>query len=145
MICHLLTLISGLAFCSMMASILLSTKNNAEASTGGVAFFFLYMLISGRCSYSHSCVSNWLTIHLAGATINVVPWVYGPEVLPLQARTRGVAISISSRWTWNFWVVMMTPILIGRLEWKTYLIFMATNASFVPIVYFLYPETSKIS
>lgn len=37
-----------------------------------------------------------------GATINVVPWVYGPEILPLEARSRGVAISVSAHWMWNF-------------------------------------------
>ena len=40
---------------------------------------------------------------------------------------------------------MITPIIINRLQWKAYLIFMATNLVFVPIIYFLYPETSNLS
>ena len=39
---------------------------------------------------------------------------------------------------------MITPIIINRLQWKAYLIFMATNLVFVPIIYFLYPETSNL-
>ena len=79
-----------------------------------------------------------------GATVNVVPWVYGPEILPLEARSRGTAISVSAHWTWNFckqalklswapWantvlvIVMMTPILINRIHWRTYIIFTITN------------------
>lgn len=116
----------GLGVCMMMASILLSIQNNKKTSIAAVSFFFLYMLIFG-------------------GTINCVPWVYGPEILPLEARTRGVAISISSHWTWNFFVVMMMPILIQRLEWNTYLTFMSLSYAFVPIVYFFYPETSNIS
>ena len=71
---------AGLAICMMMISILLSfgAKNTSSAA---IAFFFIYMLIFG-------------------GTINVVPWVYGPEVLPLEARARGTAISISAHWTW---------------------------------------------
>ena len=109
----------------MMASILLSfgKKNTSSAA---VAFFFIYMIIFG-------------------GSINCVPWVYGPEILPLEARSRGTAISVSSHWTWNFFVVMITPVLINRLGWKTYLIFMALSFSFVPIIYFFYPETSNIS
>lgn len=80
-----------------------------------------------------------------GGSINVVPWVYGPEILPLQARSRGTAISVAAHWTWNFFVVMITPVLINRLGWKTYLIFMSLAFSFVPIIYFFYPETSNIS
>lgn len=40
---------------------------------------------------------------------------------------------------------MITPILINRLQWKAYLIFMATNLAFVPIIFFLYPETSNLA
>ncbi|KAJ9624350.1 hypothetical protein H2204_010906 [Knufia peltigerae] len=115
----------GLGICMMMASILLSfgKKNTSSAA---VAFFFVYMIIFG-------------------GSINVVPWVYGPEILPLQARSRGTAISVAAHWTWNFFVVMITPVLINRLGWKTYLIFMSLAFSFVPVIYFFYPETSNIS
>lgn len=41
--------------------------------------------------------------------------------------------------------VMITPIIINRLKWKAYLIFMALNLAFVPIIYFLYPETSNLA
>lgn len=40
---------------------------------------------------------------------------------------------------------MITPILINRIGWKTYLIFMILLALFVPFVYFCYPETSGLS
>ncbi|KAH7187923.1 general substrate transporter [Fusarium oxysporum] len=78
-----------------------------------------------------------------GMSVNCVPWVYVPEILPLEARTRGTAIGVSSDWLWNFTVVMITPVIINRLQWKAYLIFMVTNFLFVPIFYFFYPETSN--
>lgn len=118
----------------MMIAVLLSF-GRPSTSKGAIAFFFLYMLVFG-------------------GTLNVVPWVYvrvplprvvikvmtrsertdspdlkGPEILPLEARSRGTAISVSSHWTWNFFVVMITPVLINRLEWKTYLIFMCLLVS----------------
>ena len=46
---------------------------------------------------------------------------------------------------WNFFVVMITPTLITSLAWKGYLIFMALNFSFVPLVYFCYPETANLT
>ncbi|SMR46744.1 unnamed protein product [Zymoseptoria tritici ST99CH_1E4] len=80
-----------------------------------------------------------------GGTVNVVPWVYGPEILPLEARTRGTAISVSSHWLWNFFIVMISPVLINRIGFHTYIIFAILLACFIPIVYFFYPETSNIS
>jgi hypothetical protein len=90
-----------------------------------------------------------------GGTVNVVPWVYGPEILPLEARTRGTAISVSSHWMWNFFIVMIckfrgaekrnasaeadqivAPVLINRIGFHTYILFAILLACFVPIVYF---------
>jgi hypothetical protein len=40
---------------------------------------------------------------------------------------------------------MITPVIINRLQWKAYLIFMCTNFAFVPLVYFCYPETANFT
>ncbi|KAK5099963.1 hypothetical protein LTS08_005678 [Lithohypha guttulata] len=119
----------GLGVSMMMIAILLSfngtSKEHATASAA-VAFFFTYMLIFG-------------------ASVNCIPWCYVPEILPLHARAKGTAIGISSNWLWNFFVVMITPILLNRLAWKGYLVFMVTNFLFVPLVYFCYPETANLT
>jgi MFS family permease len=104
---------TGLGLSMMMISILLSLQGTSVAkptASASVAFFFTYMLIFG-------------------GTVNCVPWVYVPEILPLEARAKGTAVGVSSNWLWNFTIVMITPILINRLQWKAYLIFMATNVS----------------
>lgn len=80
-----------------------------------------------------------------GATANCIPWVYVPEILPLHVRAKGTAVGISSNWLWNFFVVMVTPTLLTNLAWKGYLIFMCLNFSFVPLVYFCYPETANLT
>ncbi|KAI0471875.1 general substrate transporter [Xylariaceae sp. FL0804] len=122
---------AGLGFCMLMVSALLSQADGGATARGtnfasaSVAFFFIYMLIYG-------------------ATVNCVPWVYVPELLPLNARTQGTAIGVSSNWLWNFTIAMITPIIINRLQWKAYFIFFSTCTIFVPIVYFLYPETSNL-
>lgn len=42
-------------------------------------------------------------------------------------------------------VVEITPIGIQSLHWKFYIIWTVFNLAFVPVVYFLYPETSQRS
>ncbi|KAL4794598.1 hypothetical protein BDV19DRAFT_379327 [Aspergillus venezuelensis] len=119
----------GLFICMLMISILLSFKGTAQEKPAGgasVAFFFLFMLIFG-------------------ASTNCVPWVYGPELLPMHVRTKGNAIGISANWLWNFFVAMIGPTLITDLEWKGYLILMCFNLSFLPMLYFFYPETANLS
>lgn len=118
----------GLGVCMMMVAALLSQvdkPNGTSYASASVSFFFLFMLIHGM-------------------SINSVPWVYVPEILPLEARTKGTAIGVSSNWLWNFTVVMITPVIINRIQWKAYLIFMITNFVFIPVVYFFYPETGNL-
>ena len=69
-----------------------------------------------------------------GMTMNCIPWVYVPEILPLHVRAKGSAVGISANWLWNFFVVMITPTLLNSLAWKGYLIFMCLNFSFIPLV-----------
>jgi hypothetical protein len=57
-------------------------------------------------------------------------------------RTKGAAIGTATNWIFNFMVVEITPIGIQNLQWKFYIIWTLFNASFVPIVYFFYPETA---
>jgi len=40
---------------------------------------------------------------------------------------------------------MVTPIMIEKISWGTYLFFAAINATFLPIIYFFYPETANRS
>lgn len=81
---------ASLGFCMMFISALLSQASNPTrghaCASASVTFFFLYMLFFGM-------------------SVNCVPWVYVPEILPLEARTKGTAIGISSNWLWNFTVV----------------------------------------
>ncbi|KAH9825545.1 Sugar transporter TC2A11 family [Teratosphaeria destructans] len=128
----------GSALCGlsmMMISVLLSFNYKPDqysagvrqaTSSASVAFFFTYMLSFG-------------------ATANCIPWVYVPEILPLHVRAKGSAVGISANWLWNFVIVMITPTIIGKLTWKAYLIFMCTNFAFVPLVYFFYPETARLT
>ncbi|KAE8367726.1 putative transcription factor TFIIIB complex subunit Brf1 [Aspergillus caelatus] len=119
----------GLFLCMMMISILLSFKGTSlekAAATASVPFFFLFMLIFG-------------------ASINCIPWVYGPEILPLHVRAKGQALGVSANWLWNFFVAMIGPTLINDLAWKGYLIFMCFNLVFVPLLYFFYPETANLT
>jgi MFS family permease len=122
---------AGLAVSMMLIAVLLSFQERGgelakATSSASVSFFFTYMLFFG-------------------ATANCIPWVYVPEILPLHVRAKGTAIGISANWIWNFFVVMITPIIIERLKWKAYLIFMATNFCFIPLVYYCYPETTRLT
>ncbi|KAH8597374.1 general substrate transporter [Bisporella sp. PMI_857] len=77
-----------------------------------------------------------------GATWLPLPWLYPAEINPLQTRAKANAVSTVSNWLWNFFIVMITPVLVGGIGWGTYLFFAVLNAIFFPLIYFFYPETA---
>ncbi|THX23280.1 hypothetical protein D6D11_10555 [Aureobasidium pullulans] len=74
-----------------------------------------------------------------------VPWLYPTEINSLPMRTKGVAVSTATNWITNFVIVEITPIGIQNLGWKFWIVWTVFNAVFLPIIYYLYPETSNRS
>ncbi|KAF8540226.1 putative sugar transporter [Trichophaea hybrida] len=99
-------------------------NNNIAAGAAGVIFVMIYI-----ATYS-------------GFVWVATPWLYPTEINELRFRNQGTALATSANWLWNFVVVKITPLGAQNLGWKFLLIFMVFNASFVPTIYFLYPETA---
>ncbi|KAK6355563.1 hypothetical protein TWF696_004663 [Orbilia brochopaga] len=97
-----------------------------NAAKGAAAGLFVYIAAFG---------ASWLPL----------PWLYPAEVNPLRTRAKANAVSTCTNWAFNFLVVLVTPIMVDRIGWGTYLFFACVNACFLPIIYFWYPETRKRS
>jgi sugar porter (SP) family MFS transporter len=109
----------------------------------------LSMLLTMAClipgdpqSAKGAAVGLFTYIAFFGATWLPLPWLYPAEINPLRTRAKANALSTTSNWIWNFFIVMITPVLIASINWGTYLFFAVLNAIFIPILYFLYPETA---
>lgn len=103
-------------------------------------------LLRGTPSAANGAAVGLFTyIAFFGATWLPLPWLYPAEINPLRTRAKANAVSTVTNWLWNFFVVMMTPIMVagtGPGGWGTYAFFAATNALFFPVLYLLYPETA---
>jgi sugar porter (SP) family MFS transporter len=72
-------------------------------------------------------------------------WMYNTEIQTLQYRTLGSGIGASCQWLFNFIMVLVVPPAFANIGWKTYIIFAVFNASFIPFIYFVVPEVSRVS
>jgi len=73
-----------------------------------------------------------------------VPWLYPPEIMPLNFRAKGVSLSTATNWAFNFLVGEITPYLQDLIAWRLYPMHgFFCVCSFV-LVYFLYPETKGV-
>ncbi|KAF2789735.1 general substrate transporter [Melanomma pulvis-pyrius CBS 109.77] len=121
----LMTCSTGLCFCFVMVTILLSLGTTGPAY-GATAFIFLFQLVMGI---------GWLP----------VPWFYPSEVSTTRMRTKMQAIASAWNWMFVFVVVKITPIAFASISWHTFIIFAILNAAFIPLVYCFYPETQGIT
>ncbi|KAI0199870.1 hexose carrier protein [Astrocystis sublimbata] len=74
-----------------------------------------------------------------------IPWLLPAEYAPLAIRTKSAALATASNWIFTFLVVEITPVSIANIKWRTYIYFAVFNALFLPLIYFFYPETRKLS
>ncbi|KAK8117870.1 sugar transporter [Apiospora kogelbergensis] len=111
---------------SMVITFSCLINKNAMAARGAAVGLFTYIASFG---------ATWLPL----------PWLYPAEINPIKTRAKANAVSTCTNWLFNFLIVMVTPIMIEKISWGTYLFFAAINATFLPIIYFFYPETANRS
>ncbi|KAJ5082308.1 sugar transporter [Penicillium argentinense] len=84
-------------------------------------------------------LSIFNTVYAIGT--NGLAFLLPVELTPLQTRGKSVAISTGFFWLCNFFVVMISPVLISRIKYGTYILWACTILCFIPMIYFLVPET----
>ncbi|EIW72337.1 hypothetical protein TREMEDRAFT_21790, partial [Tremella mesenterica DSM 1558] len=72
-----------------------------------------------------------------------IPFLLPVEVTPLQTRAKSVSIATGCFWLCNFFVVMISPVLISNIKFGTYILWCGTNFVFIPMIYLLVPETAN--
>jgi hypothetical protein len=66
--------------------------------------------------------------------------LYGPTIARSRSSSRLIVIGI-----FTFLVVEITPVSISSIGYRTYIYFAVFNFCFLPIIYFLYPETRNLT
>ncbi|KAK8171620.1 general substrate transporter [Phyllosticta citrichinensis] len=102
---------------------------------------FACLIPGGPENAKGSAVGLFTYIAFFGATWLPLPWLYPAEINPLKTRAKANAVSTITNWTFNFLIVMVTPVMLDNIKWGTYLFFAVVNACFFPVIYFFYPET----
>ncbi|KAJ5198725.1 uncharacterized protein N7498_007842, partial [Penicillium cinerascens] len=98
-------------------------KNNKGLLYAGIVMMYIYQI---------AFAFSWLS----------VPWIYPPELTPLNVRHIGAATATSAEWLTAFLVQEVTPIAVTSIGCKYYIVFTCVCLVSIPIVYLYFPETS---
>ncbi|KXT14309.1 hypothetical protein AC579_8430 [Pseudocercospora musae] len=113
-------------FAYIMVAIAVGLLSSAPQQWGAVAITFLFFYYAAF-----------------GCTWGMVPWIYQAEVNSLAMRVKGAAAATSMNWLFGFVCTQFTSVGIRNLGYKFYVMFAVFNVAFLPVVYFLYPETAN--
>ncbi|KAK5048527.1 hypothetical protein LTR84_005617 [Exophiala bonariae] len=113
---------SGLAGCIAQYS---GTTNEA-GNAAGVFFVFLYLAFQGT-----GC--------------DTTMYLYVSEIFPTEIRPIGMGFSLFGQFASTIILLQTAPIGMVAIGWKYYLVIICWCIVFLPMIYFFWPETARLS
>lgn len=124
-----LLIYGAIGMTSMMIMLAVSLSFGTENFTAGV--FAILAIFMFNIFYA---TGGWMA----------TPFLYPSEISTLRIRSKGSAISVLSKWMFNFLVVMIAPVAMHNIGWRTYVIFIVLNFVFIFVLWLFYPETKGL-
>ncbi|TLD17940.1 uncharacterized protein PgNI_02345 [Pyricularia grisea] len=121
----------GMSFCHFVIAIILA-KNidrfDSQKAAGWAA-----------------CAMVWLFVIHFGYSWGPCAWIIIAEIWPMSVRPYGVALGASSNWMNNFIVGQVTPIMLQKITYGTYLLFAILTLMGAGFIWFFVPETKRLT
>ncbi|KAI0775288.1 general substrate transporter [Trametes elegans] len=92
-----------------------------------------------------ACVFVWIFAIGFGYSWGPCSWIVIAEIWPLSIRGKGVSIAASSNWMNNFIVGQVTPTMLDKISYGTFIFFGAFSFLGGLFIWFLVPETKGLS
>lgn len=90
-------------------------------------------------------VMVWIYIASFASSWGLCAWILVAEVWPISARPYGIALGSSSEWMNNFIVGQVTPDMLSRIGYWTYVLFALLTYLSAAFIWFYVPETKRLS
>ncbi|KAI1487388.1 putative hexose transport-related protein [Biscogniauxia mediterranea] len=90
-------------------------------------------------------VMVWLFVIHFGYSWGPCSWIIIAEIWPLSSRPYGVTLGASSNWMNNFIVGQVTPDLLNKIGYGTYILFGVLTFIGAGFIWFFVPETKRLT
>ncbi|GAA5883665.1 hypothetical protein JCM16303_004754 [Sporobolomyces ruberrimus] len=145
--------IAGLAACIIGCFVFMERLGRVKLMIWGAALLCIgQILLAAGVAHADkpaggyvAAVGLYLFLTVFSGTFLPCAFVYSAEIVPLAIRTRAATLGIACQYAANVVVVMATPVGVASLGYKYYIIFAVFNALLIPICYFLFPETARLT
>ncbi|EME82082.1 uncharacterized protein MYCFIDRAFT_139011, partial [Pseudocercospora fijiensis CIRAD86] len=90
-------------------------------------------------------VAMFFVFNLGFMAMGMLTWLIPPEMCPMVMRAKANAVSVAVNYVAGLVVAQVAPIGLAHIGFKFFFLFVACDVVSIPILYFFYPETSKLS
>ncbi|KAI1347122.1 sugar transporter [Xylaria sp. FL0043] len=121
----------GMATCHIIIAVIIAKDADrwaSQAAAGWAAVAFV-----------------WIFVINFGYSWGPCAWIIVAEIWPLSSRPYGVTLGASSNWANNFIVGQVTPILLNRISYGTYILFGLLTFLGAGFIWFFVPETKRLT
>nr|KMM69061.1 hypothetical protein CPAG_05384 [Coccidioides posadasii RMSCC 3488] len=87
----------------------------------------------------------FLYLAFQGTFCDTTMYIYVSEIFPTEIRPIGMGFSLFGQFASTIILLQTAPIGFARVGWKYYLVVIIWSAFFIPVIYFFFPETARLS
>ncbi|XXH05309.1 hypothetical protein Hte_011734 [Hypoxylon texense] len=121
----------GMATCHIIIAVIVA-KNADQWSTQPAAGWAAVVMV-------------WLFVIHFGYSWGPCSWIIVAEIWPLSSRAYGTSLGASSNWMNNFIVGQVTPIMLSKIGYGTYVLFGLLTFMGAGFIWFFVPETKRLT
>lgn len=121
----------GMAACHFIIAVIVA-KNSSQWETHSDAGWAAVAMV-------------WLFVINFGYSWGPCAWIIVAEIWPLSSRPYGVSLGASSNWMNNFIVGQVTPDMLQKIGYGTYILFGLLTTIGAGFIWFFVPETKRLT
>ncbi|OTB02720.1 hypothetical protein M426DRAFT_61728 [Hypoxylon sp. CI-4A] len=121
----------GMATCHIIIAVIVAKNANQWGSQAAAGWAAVVMV--------------WLFTINFGYSWGPCSWIIVAEIWPLSTRPYGTSLGASSNWMNNFIVGQVTPIMLSRIGYGTYVLFGLLTFMGAAFIWFFVPETKRLT
>ncbi|KAI1089234.1 general substrate transporter [Rostrohypoxylon terebratum] len=121
----------GMATCHMIIAVIVAKNADQWASQAAAGWAAAAMV--------------WLFVIHFGYSWGPCSWIIVAEIWPLSSRPYGTSLGASSNWMNNFIVGQVTPIMLNKIGYGTYILFGLLTFMGAAFIWFFVPETKRLT
>ncbi|KAI6778317.1 sugar transporter [Emericellopsis cladophorae] len=100
--------------------------DNKAGNAVGVLFMFLYLAFQGTFC-------------------NTTMYLYTSEIFPTGIRSIGIGFSLFGQYASTIILLQTAPIAFDAVGWRFFLVIICWSVVFIPVIYFFWPETARLT